>query len=236
MSGVTRGQNTKVASIWDAYVATPSHGKQRSEVALLYIPDVIGIWENSKLTADELAENGYVCMVIDIFNGDAIELNNLGNTDIKDWVARGSDGNNPHTPEAIDPIVVAAIGTLKEDFGAKRIGALGYCFGAKYAVRHYRNGINVGYLAHPSFVTEEELGTITGPLSIAAADVDDIFPDVDRHKSEQILRRTGLPFQICLYSNVAHGFAVRGDLSKREQRFAKEQAFRQAVEWFNEYL
>ncbi|KAH7141720.1 dienelactone hydrolase [Dactylonectria macrodidyma] len=113
--GVIRGQSTKVASIWDAYVATPPPDKRRSDVALLYIPDVIGIWENSKLTANELAENGYVRMVI------------------------------------------------------------------------------------------------------------------DRHRSEQILRRTGQPFQICLYSNVAHGFAVRGGLSQREQRFVKEQAFRQAI-------
>lgn len=29
--------------------------------------------------------------------------------------------------------------------------------------------IDVGYTAHPSFVTHEELGAINGPLSIAAA-------------------------------------------------------------------
>lgn len=87
----------------------------------------------------------------------------------------------------------------------------------------------MGYLAHPSFVTEEELAAITGPLSIAAADVDPIFPDENRHKSEAILRKSGQPFQIYLYSNVSHGFSVRGDLSKRDERFAKDQAFRQAV-------
>lgn len=103
-------------------------------------------------------------------------------------------------------------------------------------MRHFANGVDVGYLAHPSFVSDEELASITGPLSIAAADVDPIFPEENRHESERILRKVGQPFQIYLYSGVEHGFAVRGDLAVREKRFAKEQAFRQAVVWFNEYL
>lgn len=51
-----------------------------------------------------------------------------------------------------------------------------------------------------------------------------------------ILQKTGLPYQITLYSGVEHGFSVRCDLSKRHQAFAKEQAFYQAVSWFDEYL
>jgi hypothetical protein len=35
---------------------------------------------------------------------------------------------------------------------------------------------------------------------------------------------------------VAHGFAVRGDLNDKTQKWAKEQAFCQAVVWFNQYL
>ena len=45
-----------------------------------------------------------------------------------------------------------------------------------------------------------------------------------------------IPYQINLFSDVVHGFAVRGDLSKPRQKFAKEQAFLQAVHWFDEYL
>jgi dienelactone hydrolase len=103
-------------------------------------------------------------------------------------------------------------------------------------VRHYKNGINVGYSAHPSFVEEEELAAITGPFSIAAAEVDNIFTTEKRHKSEEILIKTGQPWQINLYSGTEHGFSVRGDLDDKKQRFAKEQAFLQAVEWFDEFL
>lgn len=75
-----------------------------------------------------------------------------------------------------------------------------------------------------------------GPLSIAAAENDEVFPATLRHKSEEILQRGGHAFQISLYSGVSHGFAVRGSPEVRVERFAKEQAFRQAVDWFDEYL
>lgn len=33
-----------------------------------------------------------------------------------------------------------------------------------------------------------------------------------------------------------HGFAVRGDPSKKIEKWSKEQAFYQAVAWFDQYL
>lgn len=121
-------------------------------------------------------------------------------------------------------------------------------------MRHYKDGIKVGYVAHPSFVDEDELAAITGPLSIAAAETDQIFPTEKRHQSEEILRKVGQPYQINLFSGVSvctvpstkqhlvaeiraqHGFAVRGDTSVKIEKWSKEQAFYQAVAWFDQYL
>lgn len=94
----------------------------------------------------------------------------------------------------------------------------------------------MGYFAHPSFVEEDELASITGPLAISAAETDTIFPAEKRHKSEVILKDTGYPYQINLYSGVEHGFAVRGDITNKVAKYAKEQAFLQAVQWFDEHL
>jgi dienelactone hydrolase len=83
---------------------------------------------------------------------------------------------------------------------------VGYCFGAKYVIRHLQVGkIDSGYIAHPSSVTPEELRVIKGPLSIAAAETDAVFPPEKRHESEAILKEIGLPYQVNLYSGVAHG-------------------------------
>lgn len=233
--GQATGKSVRVGKL-DAYVATPAADKEHKETAILFIPDVIGIWQNSQLMADQFAANGYLTLLMDPWNGDSIPLNRPDGFDLQKWLSGGSDGKNPHTPEGVDPIVEAAIKTLKEEYGIKKIGAVGYCLGAKYVIRHYKDGIEVGYVAHPSFVTEEELAGITGPLSIAAAETDAIFPAEKRHKSEEILKTVGHPYQINLYSGVSHGFTVRCDPSVKIQRWAKEQGFLQAVQWFDEFL
>ena len=96
--------------------------------------------------------------------------------------------------------------------------------------------IKAGFIAHPSWVEEDELKKASGPIAIAAAQNDDVFPADKRHQSEEILIATGNPFQINLYSGVSHGFAIRADLKVQVERYAKEQAFEQAVSWFNEHL
>lgn len=77
---------------------------------------------------------------------------------------------------------------------------------------------------------------INGPLSIAAAETDQIFPAEKRHRSEELLVETKQRYQINLYSGVSHGFSVRCDVKKPVEKYAKEQAFLQAVTWFDEHL
>lgn len=104
-------------------------------------------------------------------------------------------------------------------------------------MRFLRPGdIDVGYSAHPSFVQEDELQAIKGPYAISAAETDSIFTVELRHRSEEILKEVAQPYQINLYQGVEHGFAVRGDLKNRRVQYAKESAFLQAVQWFEEYL
>lgn len=191
----------------------------------------------------------------DLFHGDPVPLNRGPDFVLAKWL-------EGHGAERVDPIVEASITELREKYkvkvvlyllsnaidrsenyaypiAPKKIAAVGYCFGAKYVVRHLhpkQNKIDVGYVAHPSFVEADELKAIGGPFSISAAETDTIFPTEKRHESEIILKETGLPYQINLYSGVVHGFAVRADLSDRVAKYAKENAFLQAVEWFEEYL
>ncbi|POS83918.1 hypothetical protein EPUL_003877 [Erysiphe pulchra] len=221
----------------DAYLAEPTDSNVHPNTAILILPDVIGIWQNSKLIADQFASNGYTTLLIDIFNKDPLSLEKPADFDFFGWVNKGSTGNNPHTPEFIDPIVEKGIAYLKSK-GFTKIGGVGYCFGAKYVTRYLapEKGLDVGYVAHPSYITEEELANIKGPFSISAAEVDTIFTREQRHKSEDILIKTGQPYQINLFSTVTHGFAVRCDPNVKIEKFSKEKAFIQAVQWFDEYL
>lgn len=129
--GEPKGKLTKLADgKTDAYIATAPADKAHKDTAIVYVADIFGLWQNSKLIADAYAAEGYTTLVPDLFNGDQAPLNPPAGFDIFGWLAKGSDGSNPHGKEQVDPIVASAIKTLKEQ-GFTKIGAVGYCFGAK---------------------------------------------------------------------------------------------------------
>ncbi|KAK3684327.1 Alpha/Beta hydrolase protein [Podospora appendiculata] len=208
--------------------------------AVLLLPDVLGHeFPNAQLIADSFAENGYTTIIPDLFHGDPVKFPSPPGFDFMSWMTKGTDNKGSHLPERVDPVVEAVITAIRSELGITRLAAAGYCFGAKYVVRFLKPGqIDVGYLAHPSFVQPEELKAIKGPVSIAAAETDDIFPAPKRHESEVILASHSdkVPYQINLYSGTAHGFSVRGDTSVPQIAYAKKAAFLQAVQWFQEHL
>jgi dienelactone hydrolase len=168
----------------------------------------------------------------DLFVGDTVPLNRPEGFQIQDWLKN-------HLPQHVEPIIDAVLAEMRGPLGVKRIGGVGYCFGGRYVARYLRPGtgkIDVGYTAHPTMMSPEELAGIKGPFSIAAATEDFVFTTEKRRESEDILAKLGQPYQLNLFSHVNHGFSVRCDMSVKEQKIAKEAAFSQAVQWFDSYL
>lgn len=174
----------------------------------------------------------------DLFEGDPIPLNRPEGFDIMEWHSKSGPQGKGHGPGQVDPIVTKVIKEMKGNLGVKKIGAVGYCFGAKSVARFSAKGkgVDVAAMAHPSFVDAAEIKAMEAPLSIAAAETDQIFPAEKRRETEDILKEHHIPYQVCLYSDVEHGFAVRGDPKNPKAKFAKEAAFLQHVQWFDEYL
>ncbi|KAK2867903.1 hypothetical protein FQN49_003358 [Arthroderma sp. PD_2] len=230
--GTATGETKKIGDT-DIYFAHPKESNKNAGKAVLILTDVNGISLNAQLIADYFAARGYLTVMPDLFRGDCLTPGTLGpgsKFDLYGWLAK-------HSTDAVDPIVEATVKLLREEHGIEKIGGVGYCFGGKYVCRFLKdNKIDVAYAGHPSFISREELSAIQGPFSISAAEVDEVFTAPLRHESEEILATVGQPYQITLYGGVSHGFAVRGDLSKPNIMFAKEQALAQALAWFHRYL
>lgn len=167
----------------------------------------------------------------DLFHNDPVALNRPDGFDIQKWRSK-------HSTDRVDPVVESVVSHIHAELGITRIGAVGYCFGAKYVARFLapHRGVSVGYMAHPSFVDINELKGMQGPLCIAAAETDEIFPAEKRRETENLLKESGNVYQISLFSGVSHGFATRGDIRVKKVRWAKEEAFGMAVRWFGEFL
>ncbi|EHL00457.1 putative protein AIM2 [Glarea lozoyensis 74030] len=158
---------------------------------------------------------------------------NTGNS-----TGRFADINGIHTQEKVEAIIASSISSLRKQFGAKKIGAVGYCFGGKYVARFLApgGGLDAGFTAHPSGVTTDEWAAVGGPLSIAFGTLDGSNTPAQRAAAEAIFTTKNLTFQTTLYSNAEHGFAVRTDLSIPQKKFAQESAYFQAVRWFDAWI
>lgn len=149
---------------------------------------------------------------------------------------------NSHGPAQTDPIVAAGIAYIRS-LGITRIGATGYCYGGRYAFRAGGNltspqggGAHAVFAAHPSMLTDEEISAIQGPASVAAAETDSMMPAARRTEITSLLQQSGKEYSFAVYGGTSHGFGVRVNGTDPRQKFAKEEAFLQAVRWFTVWL
>jgi dienelactone hydrolase len=162
-AGVPVGRMLNVSGI-DMYVSYPP-GANTSTKALLFVTDIFGVpLLQNQLLADSLAANDYLVVMPDLFRGDAISVERQeAGANLTEWRAL-------HPTPDIDRIINMTIGYMRSQMAVQRIGGLGYCFGGKYVPRFLTasGGLDLGYIAHPSSLTEQEIGAMRKPISIAA--------------------------------------------------------------------
>lgn len=182
-------------------------------------------YNNVRLIADQWAKVGYKVYVPDILKGDAF---NPGD-DLGKWI-------QSHTPEVTTPIYGGFVSKLREEVGKSAfIGSIGYCFGAKYVVQESAaNGnLDAAAIAHPSFVSIEEVAEIKKPIIISAAETDSIFTVELRHQTEAKLAEIKARYEITLFGGVEHGYAVRGDVTNPVVKYAAEKTLNDQIGWFS---
>ncbi|ENH70987.1 Protein AIM2 [Fusarium oxysporum f. sp. cubense race 1] len=226
-----KGETVKYQGL-NLYVSKPGrfnlgHKKPGKRTGVLFLTDVYGIQlkENRELV-DNFSKEGFVVAAPDLFQGNPAK--ETPDFNITEFLAK-------HPPSVTDPIVAKAINYLRNELKVNSIAATGYCYGGRYVFRSLgQNGkVNVGFTAHPSLLATEEIEAVRKPVSIAGAAEDQIFPQPRQAETEAILTKIGKPFTSVLYSGTTHGFAVRANASNPQQVFAKDEAFYQAVRFFN---
>ncbi|KAF6832749.1 dienelactone hydrolase family protein [Colletotrichum plurivorum] len=215
------------------YVTKPkgwSAGCNATKTGVLYLTDVFGIQlAENKLLSDSFARAGYISVAPDLFDGKpAPEDINVPGFNTTQFLAQ-------HGPNITDPIVANAVDYLRKELGVAKVAVTGYCFGGRYTFRELApgKGADVGFAAHPSLLTDDEIKAIVGPASVAAAENDNLMPPARRAEVEALLGETGQPFSFALYGGTEHGFGVRANVSDPRQKFGKEEAFFQAVRFFD---
>ncbi|KAJ4493581.1 dienelactone hydrolase endo-1,3,1,4-beta-D-glucanase [Lentinula edodes] len=235
--GESKGQWESIGGV-NCYVGTPSKDYDKTK-AVLYLSDVFGMQLiNNQLIVDSFADNGFLTIGIDYFNGDPVGENALGAGIVFDreaWLAK-------HRYEETRPFVDKAYEGLKER-GVAVFGAVGYCFGASYAFPlAIENKVKATMIAHPARSIPESLQDYfnfsKAPLLINSCEFDPTFPLEACAKADDILGEGKFApgYKRVHWEGCKHGFAVRGDMSDPKVKAGKEGAFKETVEWFSKYL
>ncbi|KAK4034413.1 dienelactone hydrolase family-domain-containing protein, partial [Parachaetomium inaequale] len=240
-TGQPVGQEVKHDNI-TLYITKPDQKNPRTKAragkVVLFLTDVFGLaLPENKLLADSFARAGYLTVAPDLFAGTPAPGDiNVPGFNTTAFLAQ-------HEPPVTDPIIASTLSYVRTELKATRVASPGYCFGGRYAFRFISNssssssggvgGVDVAFAAHPSLLEADEIAAIGAPVSVAAADRDTLFGADARFAAEKGLLETGEVYQVNLYAGTEHGFGVRVDLGDAQQKYAKEEAFLQAVRWFD---
>ncbi|RII13554.1 hypothetical protein CUC08_Gglean004324 [Alternaria sp. MG1] len=143
-----------------------------------------------------------------------------------------------HQPANVEPVIEKTIAYLRDDLGIQTIGAVGYCFGGRYVARFLAEGkgVDLGFTAHPSVLSNAEIAQIVNPISIAAGELDATFNITQRYDADRLLTGNNVTYEQTLYSGAPHGFGVRVNANIPRQKYAKQSAYIQALKWFDFWL
>lgn len=122
--------------------------------------------------------------------------------------------------------------------GTGKVGALGFCWGGRYAILAAHGEVDAAVACHPSLVSvPADFERVTKPLSLAVGDQDSLL---DRGTVGQIqdlmAKKTELPHELRIYEGQIHGFALRSDWGSDRDKKAMDDCEEQGMDWFNKYL
>ncbi|XP_076925333.1 endo-1,3;1,4-beta-D-glucanase-like isoform X1 [Bidens hawaiensis] len=216
-SGGESGEVLQIASL-NSYVS----GNPDSKTAVLLVTDVFGYGAPKlRQLADKIASAGYYVVAPDFFHGDPL----TPGANIAEWLQN-------HAPEPAVELAKPVIKALK-DKGETKIGAAGFCWGAKVVVELAKEAeIEVAALLHPSFVTLDDIKGVKIPIGILGAEIDQRSPPELVKEFEAALVTNKVNNFVKIYPGVAHGWTVRYKDDVEAEVKCAEEAHQDLVDWF----
>lgn len=127
--------------------------------------------------------------------------------------------------------------TAKADTRSGKVGAVGFCWGGRYAVLLGGGAsplVDAVVANHPSFLTDEDIAAVTKtPVAIFWGDRDEILPAGQLDGFEAVLTKNLGATKVLVkrYAGTVHGFTIRGDDQNEREKKEKEEAATLSVEF-----
>lgn len=191
------------------YLATPqgnisTSGKTLPAVVMIH--EWWGLNDNMKEMADQLANEGYVVLAADLFNGTV-----AANPEEAGQLA-GAVRDNPSNAITNLQSAVRYLASL-ENVNSSRIASLGWCFGGGQSLQLALNAesgfpLAATALYYGNLVTDqEELSKLKWPVLGIFGNQDQSIPVAQVRQFQESLNATSVPNEIYVYDGVGHAFA-----------------------------
>jgi carboxymethylenebutenolidase len=205
-----------------AFAAVPDDA---SDVGVVILPDVRGLYRFYEELALRFAERGYPAIAIDYFGRTAGVAKRGDEFPYREHV----DQTNPET---IQLDVAAAIDYLKGQ-GVNSVFTLGFCFGGRNswlaaAAGHGLAGA-IGFYGRPPV---ERVGEFQAPILALQAGADQNITAEDNAAFEEALRQAGVEHEVVTYEGAPHSFF---DRKYEEFADASEDAWRRVLGYLERY-
>jgi carboxymethylenebutenolidase len=192
-----------------AFAALPD---EQSEIGVVILPDVRGLYRFYEELALRFAERGYAAVTIDYF-GRTAGVEKRGD----DFEYRSHVDET--TPEGIQTDTAAGVAWLRER-GCTSIFTVGFCFGGRNswlaaAAEHGLAGA-VGFYGRPPL---DRVGQLKAPILALQAGADRNITHDDNAAFEDALRAAGVEHELVSYEGAPHSF-----FDRKQANFAEASA------------
>lgn len=218
-------------------------------------PPVFGYkLNNTRLLADNYAKAGFYVYLPDFHQGDSLPeeflqdaepplkvRENLSILDKGIKTAKVATTLGPwlvtHREAVSKPLIDGFINTLKYTPGTNKIGAVGFCWGGRYAILMAHGQVDAAVACHPSLVAVPgDFDPVTKPLSLAVGDQDSLLDMGTVEKIKGLMEKKDVPSETVIFEDAVHGFALRSDWSSEKDKHSMDKAEKQGIEWLKKYL
>jgi len=206
-----------------AFHASP---EEHTEVGVVVLPDVRGLYRFYEELALRLAERGFRAVAIDYFGRTAGVAKRGEDFEYREHV-------DQTTQAGLQADIRAAVDFLREQ-GCRSVFTVGFCFGGSNAwnaaaSRHGLAGA-VGFYGRPSRV--ERVGDIDAPILALMGGADEAIPVEDVEEFDRQLAEAGVEHEVKIYDGAPHSFF---DRKQEEFADASEDAWRRVLAFVERY-
>ncbi|PJZ24166.1 dienelactone hydrolase [Leptospira hartskeerlii] len=193
-------------TVLEGFVAYPEGAKKAPGIVLVH--DWMGLGENTKARAEQLAELGYVAFAADIY-GKGVRPKSM--EEASKLAATFREGDR----KLLRARGQAALDALKSQAGVdqKSLAILGYCFGGTAALELARSGAplkgTISFHGGLSTPKSDDAKNIKGKV-LALHGADDPFVKPDEVSAfQEEMRNAGVDWQFVSYGGAVHSFTIK---------------------------